>query len=1311
MKNRKIFRLFISSTFNDFKKEREALQSNVFPHLKSFCSKKGYKFQPIDLRWGIENEAQIDQKTLELCLNEVRSCKSYPHPNFLVMIGDRYGWIPLPNVIDKNEFETLLSLMSLEEVSIINKWFFHDNNQLPASYTLKERRGEFELFEIWNKVEDELRSILQKAALNSTLSKEQIKKYFLSATEAEVEEGIIPFLDQTQYQKSLLKEIPELLANDVNNIFGFFRDVAFESKKSEKFIADDYAKAQLLKAKVKSELPDANYLHSETIQDTKDTLDEDYITQFVKQINLFLESKIEAQFIRENIENYSPLTLELEAQNYYAHWKRQNFIGQESLLQSIYDYITNDNPQSLIIYGESGKGKSALIAKAIEEVKCKTDKKVVFRFIGATTHSSSTKEILTSIFSELGIDLESEENKTDMLEDLSHRNLGEISETFEQFSYRMLNEISNIQNELVFFIDAVDQLDHEDQFLWLPSALPPNLKIIISVLSDTRYEADSRYLDNLLLKSQNTVLIKFFEKPVKLLSSLLKKENRTIQKHQEEYFLQQYEKVGSPFYVYVAAQEMKFWKSEDLVVGQVNANEGVIRVLADSQLGITADFIRNLSSSLHHNEKLVQKVLGYIYASYDGLSETEIFELLSCDEGFVQEMAPATWHENLTKEIPSVIWTRLYAHLRPFISHKYQDGVSLLYFFHREFEQVIHNSGYRREQHQGIIANTLSLVEKVQNEDFTLNRWGKILANLTARYKLDNVEDGITSEVIENVASLDNEMWKLKYLDYLLLSGVSEGIVDNISLSIIYLEFGLALSENKVHNIFNQEVIEEDYTFEWTIKYTLTVKTLMYPYALVDRYDDAFKHIITAYQLSSKLYELHPKIYDDLHCRILNDLGYYHFRNNDPIEAIKLLTESLKIQESYVSHSGLGESKSLIKSLSILSLCYDMINEYDKAIELGKEAVKLSRYKYLNEQSFQWDKIFIETLINLSRTLLSIRDYYECLEFAEEAFYILEKKRLANKKKWIESFSHCLTIIAEANFNLKKPNKAEQFYLKACTESKNNYKREKSRWAKTYATDLNNLGYFYLEQGEMTLGLIPLQKSAYILESILHSSTSEIKSLYSINQMNLTVYYIKVANSKEAGRHAIRAQDLMEDLYDMDKTVWGEKYSMCLNNLGLVYTEAKDYKQALKYEHKALVIRENLYNINPAKFTELYLMSLNNLSTTYSKLKLPDKAIPLLFKTLDLMENSSHYNKDKYHVIKIKCLHDLSFFLFDKNDPTISIAMLENGKKELNLLYLHDRKWETFLLKFINGLIIIYGLIDDNFQVRKLKIELEGLKK
>jgi len=95
----KAFRLFVSSTFVDFSEERELLQTKVFRELDTYCAAKGYQFYALDLRWGINAEAQLDQRTVEICLGEVDAVKDYPPPNFLVLIGSRYGWVPLPYAI------------------------------------------------------------------------------------------------------------------------------------------------------------------------------------------------------------------------------------------------------------------------------------------------------------------------------------------------------------------------------------------------------------------------------------------------------------------------------------------------------------------------------------------------------------------------------------------------------------------------------------------------------------------------------------------------------------------------------------------------------------------------------------------------------------------------------------------------------------------------------------------------------------------------------------------------------------------------------------------------------------------------------------------------------------------------------------------------------------------------------------------------------------------------------------------------------------------------------------------------------------
>jgi hypothetical protein len=45
------FRVFVSSTPDDLKAERDALQSPVLPRLRKLCEKHDSRFQPIELRF------------------------------------------------------------------------------------------------------------------------------------------------------------------------------------------------------------------------------------------------------------------------------------------------------------------------------------------------------------------------------------------------------------------------------------------------------------------------------------------------------------------------------------------------------------------------------------------------------------------------------------------------------------------------------------------------------------------------------------------------------------------------------------------------------------------------------------------------------------------------------------------------------------------------------------------------------------------------------------------------------------------------------------------------------------------------------------------------------------------------------------------------------------------------------------------------------------------------------------------------------------------------------------------------------------
>ena len=220
----KTFRIFVSSTFSDLKAERNTLQENVFPKLRKLCAQHRFRFQAIDLRWGVREEAHLDQQTVRICLSEIARCQQTTlRPNFIVLLGNRYGWQPLPYAIKASEFEALLThIPEKENQDLLTSWYKRDDNGVPPMYLLQPRKVDSpygvtqkqtnEAMEKenqeWAQTEQLLHTILRTAIEKLSLTDEQRIKYHASATEQEIMAGAMAVADAQKH------------------VFGFFRDVS-----------------------------------------------------------------------------------------------------------------------------------------------------------------------------------------------------------------------------------------------------------------------------------------------------------------------------------------------------------------------------------------------------------------------------------------------------------------------------------------------------------------------------------------------------------------------------------------------------------------------------------------------------------------------------------------------------------------------------------------------------------------------------------------------------------------------------------------------------------------------------------------------------------------------------------------------------------------------------------------------------------------------------------------------------------------------------------------------------------------------------
>lgn len=161
-------RLFLSSTFLDFAWERSTINNEMVPALRQELAEKGVNFDVVDLRWGVTQDSGLDHSTVTICLDEVRRCcADGARPSFMLLLGDRAGWHPLPTVLDEATYQALHCRMA-EQVphaaELLATWYLPDGNFLVPSRQLRERRGMAESADQWEQVEQEIRKAVLKLA-------------------------------------------------------------------------------------------------------------------------------------------------------------------------------------------------------------------------------------------------------------------------------------------------------------------------------------------------------------------------------------------------------------------------------------------------------------------------------------------------------------------------------------------------------------------------------------------------------------------------------------------------------------------------------------------------------------------------------------------------------------------------------------------------------------------------------------------------------------------------------------------------------------------------------------------------------------------------------------------------------------------------------------------------------------------------------------------------------------------------------------------------------------------------------------------
>jgi len=726
------FRVFVSSTFNDFIEERNALQRYVFPRLAELCASRQGRFQAIDLRWGVSEEAGLDQRAVAICLDEIARCQRLtPRPNFIVLLGDRYGWRPLPSRIERAEFEAILAKVPdaggpESDRTLLGRWYRLDENAEPAEYVLlprevaapevataDARRAAQDAEEKqWWAIEARMRTILL-AGVDGLGWKEddpRRAKYVASATEQEIVRGALEAKDAAEhvfgFNRTILTQDGKPLA-DAAPADGSAKDYLDATEADGRWVPDTAAHARLVALIEKRLRPllgknisdyKATWMSSgitlDHIGDLPEALDDclkllektDLPHTLCNDVWRNLASMILGQLAK--LESEEAVEAEIEAHEVFGEDRCLVFIGREKPLRKIAEYLNANVQRPLAVIGEPGSGKSALMAKAFKQARAAHSRAfTVARFIGATPGSSDGRTLLGNLCRQITRAYGVDESTVPT----------EYSELAVEFGKRL--ELATAERPLIVFLDALDQLGATDParaLNWLPASLPDHVQLVVSTVQGD-HERTLRAkrpgpqflpLDRMTRVEGETALGQWLEKA-----------GRTLREPQRKEILDRFEPEGRPLYLKLAFEEARLWPSYDEPSRRV-LHEGIPELIRDN-------LFARLAEPGSHGEMLVSHALAYLAASRYGLSEDELVDVLSADEAVKADFHARSPKSPEVDRLPVVVWSRLYFDLEPYLSEHAGEGTTLLAFYHRQLgeaaaEQYLAGEQERHAAHRGI---------------------------------------------------------------------------------------------------------------------------------------------------------------------------------------------------------------------------------------------------------------------------------------------------------------------------------------------------------------------------------------------------------------------------------------------------------------------------------------------------------------------------------------------------------------------------------------------------------------------------------
>ncbi len=321
----------------------------------------------------------------------------------------------------------------------------------------------------------------------------------------------------------------------------------------------------------------------------------------------------------------SECELEVEKHLSFALSRKRYYQRDEIVFNKLLKYIMNAQ-KPIVVYGESGTGKSALVANFAQWLEEEQNVDVIEHYVGAS--SGSELDIIRHLLMELeAYDTVVDEKKYDI----------------SYLKNTLVNRINQQTEKIVIAIDAINQISNQFyDFSWVNECKNPNISLLITTTNQS-------FVGSKMAKNWNSLQLKGMDKEfiLKMIVSILELNGKALD---EKYLTQILDNsshfskmtkqerntlnvffgmyaghIGNPMFLNLFLNELMVSSNHMTIANQIehylnakNIHELILLIFNR----LESDF----------GEEVVKLILGHIAVSRNGLSEHEL-RILAYNKG------------------------------------------------------------------------------------------------------------------------------------------------------------------------------------------------------------------------------------------------------------------------------------------------------------------------------------------------------------------------------------------------------------------------------------------------------------------------------------------------------------------------------------------------------------------------------------------------------------------------------------------------------------------------------------------------------